>query len=60
MENSFIQMAASTGHAVAFTIGSIFKYIVDCVHCRLRTLSIAIASVLHQWLVLLSVSGLST
>ena len=31
MENNFIQMAASIGHAVAYTIGSIFKYIFDCV-----------------------------
>ena len=27
MENNFIQMAVSTGHAVAYTIGSIFKHI---------------------------------
>ena len=26
-----IQMAASAGHAVAYTIGSIFKQIIDCV-----------------------------
>ena len=31
MENMFIQMTASTGHAVAFTIGPIFKHIIDCV-----------------------------
>ena len=30
MENNFIQMAASTGHAVAYTIGPIFKDIIDC------------------------------
>ena len=30
MENSFIQMAASAGHVVAYTIGLIFKHIVDC------------------------------
>ena len=30
-ENNFIQMAASAGHAVAYTIGWIFKHIVDCV-----------------------------
>ena len=28
MENNFIQMA---GHAVAYTNGSIFKHIIDCV-----------------------------
>ena len=30
MENNFIQMAASSGHAVAYTIGLIFKHIIDC------------------------------
>ena len=29
MENNFIQMAASVGHAVAYTIGPIFKNIID-------------------------------
>ena len=28
MENNFIQMAASTGHAVAYMIGLIFKYMI--------------------------------
>ena len=31
MESNFIQMAASAGHAVAYTICPIFKYIIDCV-----------------------------
>ena len=31
MENNFIQMADSAGHAVAYTIGLIFKHIIDCV-----------------------------
>ena len=31
MENNFIQMATSAGHAVAYTIGPIFKHINDCV-----------------------------
>ena len=31
MENNFIQMAASAGGAVAYTIGSISKHIIDCV-----------------------------
>ena len=31
MENNFIQMAASAGHAVAYTISPIFKHIIDCV-----------------------------
>ena len=30
MENNFIQMAVSAGHAVAYTIGLIFKHIIDC------------------------------
>ena len=35
MENNFIQMAASAGHAVAYTIGPIFKHIIDCVQLYL-------------------------
>ena len=31
MENNFIHMAASAGHAVAYTIGPIIKHIIDCV-----------------------------
>ena len=31
MVNNFIQMTASAAHAVACTIGSIFKHIIDCV-----------------------------
>ena len=31
MENNFIQMPASAGHAVAYTISLIFKHIIDCV-----------------------------
>ena len=31
MENNFIQMAASAGHAIAYAIGPIFKHIIDCV-----------------------------
>ena len=29
MENNFIQTAASTGHAEAYTIGKIFKHIIE-------------------------------
>ena len=29
MENNLIQMAASASHAVAYTIGAIFKHIID-------------------------------
>ena len=31
MENNFIPMAASVGHAVAYTVGLIFKHIIDYV-----------------------------
>ena len=31
MENTFIPMADSAGHAVDYTIGPIFKHIIDCV-----------------------------
>ena len=30
MKNNFIQMAASDGHAVAYTIGPTFKHIIAC------------------------------
>ena len=30
MEKNSIQMAASAVHAVAYTIGPIFKHIIDC------------------------------
>ena len=30
MENKSIQMAASTGLVVAYTIGPIFRHIIDC------------------------------
>ena len=32
MGNNFIQMDVSAGHAVAYTIGPIFKHIIGCVH----------------------------
>ena len=31
MENNFIQMAASAGYAVTYTIGPILKHVNDCV-----------------------------
>ena len=31
MENNFIHMATSAGHAVAYTIDPIFKHIIDYV-----------------------------
>ena len=31
MENNFIQMAAWADRAVTYTIGPIFKHIIDCV-----------------------------
>ena len=39
MENNCIQTAASAALAVVYTIGPIFKHIIDCV-----------AAVFHQWL----------
>ena len=39
MENNFIQMAVSAGHAVAYTICPIFKHIIDCVQLASRILS---------------------
>ena len=35
MANIFIQMAATAGLAVAYTIGPIFKHIIDCVQLYL-------------------------
>ena len=35
MENNIIQMATSAAHAVAYTIGLIFRHIIDCVQLRL-------------------------
>ena len=35
MENNFIQMAASDGNAVVYTIGPIFKHIINCVQLYL-------------------------
>ena len=34
MENNFIQMATSAGHALAYTIGPILKHIIDFVKLR--------------------------
>ena len=31
MENNFIQMAVFADHTVVYTIGPIFKHIIDCV-----------------------------
>ena len=31
MKNNLFQMAATAGHVVAYTIGPIFKHIIDCV-----------------------------
>ena len=31
MENNFIQLAASAGHAVSYTFGPNFKHIINCV-----------------------------
>ena len=34
MEDNFIQMGALGGHAVAYTIGPIFKHIINCVQLQ--------------------------
>lgn len=53
MENNFIQMAASAGHAVAYTIGPIFKHIIDCVQLYFTNdfTNIVLQSVNCLWLV---------
>ena len=30
MENNFLQIVASAGHAVVYTIDPIYKHIIDC------------------------------
>ena len=35
MQDNFIQMAASDGYAVAYTVGAILKHIMDCVRLYL-------------------------
>ena len=53
MENNFIQMAASTGHAVTYMIGPIFKHIIDCVQLYFTNgfTNIVLQSVNCLWLV---------
>ena len=53
MENNFIQMAASASHAIAYTIGPIFKLIVDCVQLYFTNsvTNIVLLSVNCLWLV---------
>ena len=51
MENNFIQMAASAGHGVAYTIGPIFKHIIDCVQLYLTNVFTNIVHVNCLWLV---------
>ena len=53
MENNFIQMSALAGHAVAYTIGSIFKHIIDFVQLYFTNgfTNIVLQSVNCLWLV---------
>ena len=53
MENNFIQMSASAGHAVTYTIGSICKLIIDCVQLYFTSgfTNIVLLSVNCLWLV---------
>ena len=49
MENNFIQMDASAGHAVASTMGVIFKHITGCVQLYFTNgFSIVNLSSLHK------------
>ena len=53
MENDFIQITASAGHAVAYTIGKSFKQIIDCVQLYFTNgfRNIILYSVTCLWLV---------
>ena len=53
MGNNFIQIAASAGHAVAYTIGPIFEHISDCVQLYFTNglTNIVLQSVNCLWLV---------
>ena len=53
MENICIQIAVSAGHAVAYTIGPIFKHIIDCVQVYFTNgfTNIVLYSVNCLWLV---------
>ena len=44
MENNFIQMATSAGHAVAYTIGPILKHIIDTVCSCILPMALRILS----------------
>ena len=52
MKNIFIQMAASAGHAVAYTIGPIFKHIIECVQLYFTNgfTNIVLYSVICLWI----------
>ena len=53
MENNIIQIAASAGHAVAYTIWPIFKHIIDCVQLYFTKgyTNIALENVNCLWLI---------
>ena len=53
MENNSIQKAGSAGHAIAYTIGPLFKHIIDCVQLYFTNgfTNIIISSVNCLWLV---------
>ena len=53
MENNFMQMTASAGHAVGYTIYPIFKHIIDCVQLYFTSdfKNIVLWSVNCLWLV---------
>ena len=53
MENNFLKMATSAGHAAAYTIGPIFKHIIDCMQLYYTNVftNIVLESVNCLWLV---------
>ena len=53
MKANFIQMAASSGHVVAYVIGSICKHIIDCVQLYFTNgfTNIVLLSVNCLWLI---------
>ena len=42
MENNFIQMVATAGHVVSYTIGPIFKHIIDYVQQKTSSVDSAV------------------
>ena len=62
MENNFIQMGGSAGHAVVYRIGPIFKHIIDCVQLYFTNgfTNIVLQSVNCLWLVSVTLNGVKS